>query len=325
MAKTPYPADVLESLKQSGVKFDEDGNIIEEKFIDDNTEIDEDVNTQEEEILEDELDADEEDDGEEDDEEIDAEEDDGEEIDDEEVEEEVKPKVKPKKSLTPKGKKENPDQDINSELGRLRKQREDQEATIARLEKLLEDSKRNLDPDGDIQSRSIVEEEIQKFKVFKEKQFASEVRKSVNSLQIGANFEEIINSAEWAEYMGSSVKGHKINDLYIGVVQRGIENGEVEPLIEYFEDFALKYLNEDDGGEKPSKSSSGTKKRKLEDLAVPEKTKASRSVKSRKFDFKAEDFEIMLDKAQRGSITQKQFVAFEKKFETALSKGRVKT
>lgn len=318
------PKDVMEQLIQAGVKFDEDGNIIDDdnEFIalsDDNDDVDddEDLNQTDDQDDEDVSFEDDEDDGE-------SGEDDQDEDDDEE-DEPVHPKKRKKVSkdsdedtsekplLTPREVTPPKTEDTNPDLTELKK-------NIQALLEQYQNNSNNTNDDVDVNddiSATLAElrREAQEFRQLRAQTFADNVKKRVNENDYGADFSTIVQSKQWDEYLSSRAYGKKIADLY----KQSILEHDADAVIFFFDDFASKYLKSS------AKEEQSVKQDDLDDLAVPDKTKANKAPKKRsKYDFEEEDYIRKLDEAERGRISREEFLAFEKKFELALSKGRVK-
>lgn len=318
------PRDVRESLEKAGVKFDNQGNIIEdenETFI----EINEDEVEEDDEVL-DNSDEDEDDDNTDDSDDGDSEEDDEDDDEDEvEEEQEEEPEPKPKKrkqkaekaedddlpKLTPKkAKKEESDPD--EAISEIRKNLK----TLIEKGEALKSNKKEDDGDDPHVLLSELRREAEEFRRMRFKAFADGVKARVNQNSYGAQFDDIINSAQWEEFLSKKAYGSKIGDLY----RAAIQSQDTDSVVFFFDDFASKYLT------RPSKEDkSVTKQDDLDDLAVPDKTKTSGKPKKRsKWDFEEADYSTKLDEAERGIITREEFIKFSDAFESALSKGRVK-
>lgn len=333
------PRDVREALEKAGVKFDNQGNIIEddnETFIEIENEDDDEEDVEDEEVLdddqeeeEDEGDDDDESDYTDDDSEDNEDDDEDEDEDDEEVEEQ--PKSKKRKPKTKKDKVDESDDDELPKLTpkQLKKQEEDGDEAISEIRKnlkaLLEKGRDiksdNTDNDNDeIDARIALAElrrEAEEFRKLRFQAFADNVKTRVNQSNYGAQFEDIINSTQWEEFLNKKAYGSRIGDLY----RTAIQSQDANSVLFFFDDFASKYL------QKPTKKKESVNKQKedLDDLAVPDKTKTSGSPKKRKkWDFEEDDYITKLDEAERGIITREEFIKFSDAFESALSKGRVK-
>jgi hypothetical protein len=323
------PNDLLKELLDSGVKFDENGEIIDdlEGRVNDTAGQGDDL---------DEEDADES--GENDSDEAGDEEDTSD--SDEDTDEDADTKQKVTKlarkinlkselsdedesdtgnvKLTPKPKiQENLDE--SSEIFLLRRQ-------IAELRDLISNKDtQNSKADQEEDIGSALREEAAKFRQMRLKQFAHNIETSVNAKYPDVSFKEIIASSEWEEYQNSRVMGRRVGDLYAIIV----ESEEADDVISFFDDFVGKFL--------PSKSKSKPiaqamrkvvkqeNKPALKDLAVPDNAKAAVTKTARSgFDFVASDYGRQLNLAERGKISRDEFDKFETKFFRAEKEGRVK-
>lgn len=311
---THIPNDVRKSLENSGVKFDQDGNIIEDDFFD-NQEND----------LEDQQDDDLDDDNQQDDDDLDDEddqqdnddlEDDEDQQDDDDLEDDTpKKKKKPspswKNNLTPKSNISN-DSTETSEI-------------LKRIEAIQQQIQNNTQQDDDLDDQqddpnqkllSKLQEEARNFEKMAMRRLASELSREVNRRfeKYGVNYNNVINSQEWDDFLNTKVYGESIGKRY----QIAIKNQDIDTMVNVFDDFGDRYLKEK---EKEKKE----KKKSLSDLAVPESSKAKRSVKRRaKYDFAQSDYSEKLNLMERGKITPEEFYSFEAKFEKAEREGRVK-
>jgi hypothetical protein len=318
------PADLLEEMIANGVKFDEDGEIIEDNSFlsgdEADTEEDQNEETSDESSEDDSEEASDEDDSDDDSEEADEDEPKVTKLarkvnlkkelaDEEEV---AEPKIK----LTPKVVKQ--DEETSSELFILRRE-------LAELKALIAKKPEDKATDNKEDYGAALREEAARFKQMRLRQFANNVELSVNAKFPDTTFKEIIASAEWEEYQNSRVMGSRVGDLYIATVK----SEEPEDVISFFDDFVDRFL--------PSKSKAKPvaaamkkvikkeNKPDLKDLAVPDKAKAAVTKPTRSgFDFTASDYQKMLDKAERGQITLEDFTKFETKFLKAEKEGRVK-
>lgn len=317
------PADLLEEMLANGVKFDEDGEIIEENsFLSGEEATDEDE--EDEAVGEEGTDDDSEESSDEDDSEDDSDEADEEpkvaklarkvnlkkELADEE--EVTEPKIK----LTPKVTKQTENE--NSELFTLRRELAELKALIAK--KPEEKTAENGEDLG-----ASLREEAARFRQMRLRQFANNVELSVNAKFPDTTFKEIISSAEWEDYQNSRVMGSRVGDLYIATVK----SEEPEDVLSFFDDFVDRYLPSKAKAKPVAAAMKKVMKKEtkpdLKDLAVPDNAKAAVSKSKRAgFDFTASDYQTMLDKAERGQITLEEFTKFETKFLKAEKEGRVK-
>ena len=306
------PKDVVDELKASGVKFDDDGNIIEEVVTEDqddsNDNQGDDDNEPEGDTNSDDSDADE-----------NAGDDDADEFSDEDdAEPPVKKSKTPEKSkfkLTPrKSNADNPDKD---ELAKLRRDNEELQAQLAALTK-----------DDDSKPEDAIKTEALRFKHLRLREFKNSVSRSVDSLGLGATFNDIIASEEWPQYLNTKVFGSKVSDM----MKNAIEESNLDDVISFYTDFTTRYLPSVARTKQPSpamrKAVKSDKADKLADLATPSRTQADRKSgtdNSRKaYLYSESDYEVMLAKAERGQIPFEDFVKFETKFDAARKAGRVK-
>lgn len=308
----PLPNDILEKLKSQGIQVDENGDIIDpndellnqveeqnenEEDDDSETEVEEDESEDE---LSDELEDENDDTGSEED-------DDEQEVED--VQEEVKkPKLTKKKKLTRTEKEEQQE----SELEAFKRE------VTQRLDSLQPKTPSTPDLDN---SEATIEQrllnEVKQFKKLRVEEFSRSVRNQVNSMELGASFDEIITSDQWGEYLKGSVLGANVSDLYMSAIQ----NADNNSVISFFKDFSSKYLGDEDEVKK-----SKTTNKSLDDLTVPEKNKAQKVSKSKtKYDFEEDDYSKMLEQLSRKRITKAEFNKFDAKFNEAWKKNRVKT
>ena len=316
------PSDVRRTLEAAGVKFDENGNVIEdenEKFI---SVEDEDEDEDLEEIEDGEGDDDDTDNSDDDADSEDDDEDDGE--DEEEEDEEVEDEPKPKKRK-PKAKKDEDDDLPKLTPKQIKEQKESGDEAILEirknLNKLLEkgENLKNKEPAIEEDADTVLSElkrEAEEYRRLRFQAFADNVKTRVNQSNYGARFDDIINSTQWEEFLNKKAYGSKIGDLY----RTAIQSQDADSVVFFFDDFSSKYLTKS-----PKEKESVTKQDDLDDLAVPDKTKTSGNPKKRKkWDFEEADYSTKLAEAERGIITREQFVKFSDAFESALSKGRVK-
>jgi hypothetical protein len=322
MATKDYlPADLLRQMEESGVKFDENGEVIdpdnfldnEEDQSDDQTD-DQQDNTDNEDDSQDESENDDNQSGEESSDEDDLEEDD-----------EPAPKKKAKVAseekssrlvLTPKTKDE---PEVNTEVMDLRRELSEIKALLA-----AKKSETPKEDEGDI--GATLRKEVDSFRRMRMDNFASTIESEVNSSFPQTSFKDIIASKEWEQYQNSRVMGARVGDMYLTTI-RSEEKGDV---VSFFTDFVDRYL--------PSLSKAtpiaaamkkavkaDPNKAKLEDLAVPDKAKAAVSKSKRTgFDFTTSDYAKALDQAERGKMSVAQFAKFEEGFFKAEREGRVK-
>jgi hypothetical protein len=302
------PQDVIDELKAAGVKFDENGNIIDEVITPDE-DIQDDSQT---------------DSGESDQEDTDSEADDEADEDDDEVEEEVSPvKTKAiKADLAEKRMKltrrADPIDENNAELLALRKEKKDLEDQLAALLK-----------DNEETPEDAIKKEAMKFKHLRLREFKNSVSRSVDDLDLGANFNDIISSEEWPTYLNTKMFGSKVSDM----LRNAIEESNLDDVISFYTDFANRYLPTLAKTKVPSapvkKLIKKANAESLSDLATPNKTQVDRKTSvdpSRKtFLYNESDYEVMLTKAERGQLPYDDFVKFETKFDAARRAGRVKS
>lgn len=195
------------------------------------------------------------------------------------------------------------------------------------IKKLLAESKVSKAPlDDEDEADSAVlklQKEIEEFRKLKLQLFADNVRNNVKAKNYGATFDQIIGSQQWDDYLKSSAYGHKIATLY----RNAIEEQNPEAVVYFFDDIASKYLKGKAKAETEAQRGSAnikSKKESLDDLAVPSKSKATKSPRKRKYDYEENDYADMLEKVERGKISYSTFTQFDSKFNKALSEGRVK-
>lgn len=327
------PNDVREALEAAGVKFDENGNIIEddkETFITDDEEDQEDEDQEIDQDDEDQTDEDEDDDDQDDDQDDDSEDDEDEsddEDEDEDDEEETPPLRKKKKSKTKA--QEDEDDGIRLTPRQVEQKKQEEELTIesirSNMQALLEKYNNNSEPNtqretDDIDEHdSVIQElrkEVEDFRRLKYASFADTVKQKVSNKNLGVSFNDIIGSQQWDEFMASTAYGRKIGDMY----RQAVAGQDTDAVLFFFDDFASRYLKPVNRKE----DKSVTKQDDLDDLAVPDKTKTSKTPRRKKYDFEEDDYAVKLDEAERGAISREEFVKFNDAFEAALSKGRVK-
>jgi hypothetical protein len=303
------PQDVIDELKASGVKFDEDGNIIEEQVTQEENDPETDEND----------DSGNDDDTEQGDADEDVGDDDADElsdeVDDEPPVKKVKPVEKTKLKLTPR--KSNADDPDKDELLKLRRDNEELQAQLAALTK--DDASK---PEDSMKTEAL------RFKHLRLREFKNSVSRSVDSLGLGATFNDIIASEEWPQYLNTKVFGSKVSDM----LKNAIEESNLDDVISFYTDFSTRFLPSVAKTKQPSpamrKVVKNSNSEKLADLATPNKTQADRKSgmdTSRKaYLYNESDYETMLSKAERGQMPYSDFVKFETKFDAARKAGRVK-
>ena len=330
------PADVRKQLEASGISFGDDGQIIEDSFTSGfskpkkkakpivQVEKDEDED-------EDDDDTDQEDSNDSDDDSLeddtDQEDQDQDEAEDEDEDEDEAP-VRKKKSITLTPRKE--DDEVKEDKVTSETLKAMQLEMIERIDALSKDNEGKPD---DEESPSIKElrAEAQKFQKMRIQMFAKEVEQEVNSLNLGAKFKDIITSQEWRDYLNSNILGTTIGTLYVD----SVKENDSESVVGFFGDFIGRFLPSVARSKKVSKTVKETlatniakskDKPSLDDLSVPNRSKTTNSPrKASKYDYKESDYDVMLNNAERGKITYKEFNEFDTKFNTALSRGRVDT
>lgn len=316
------PPDVVAELKASGVKFDDDGNIIEEEFLTDDNESD---GAQDDDADEDAADATEADDEDADeaDDEADEDEDDADDEDDEPVK--TKAPKSSKKQHLKLTRKKTESSSQNDEIEELKRQNRKLEA---RIDALTKSSKYDTDADDDA-PEALIQKEAMRFKHMRLQEFRRSVVKTINDLELGGTFDDIISSEEWAQYLNSKIFGVKVGDM----LKSAIEETNLDDVVSVYTDFTSRYLPQ---MSKVKPASKQVKKllpkngnERLKDLATPERTTADRkgavqSSRKSTFLYTEADYEAMLSKAERGLISHDDFVKFETKFEAARKAGRVK-
>jgi len=318
------PTDVRKQLEDSGLSFDADGQIIEDSFtsgfddtkkkkkpvveVKEDEDEDEDITSSENDNQDDEDDEDENKD---------------ENDEDEDEDEDDEPPVRSKKtiSLTPRKKDE---EDVSDDKITSKTLKVMQEEMLERINSLAKDTEGKLDEEAP--SVKELRAEAQKFQKMRIQLFAKEVESDVNSLDLGAKFKDIITSQEWRDYLNSNILGTTIGTLYVD----SVKENDSESVVGFFEDFTARFLPSVARSKKVSKTVKeavkSTEKPSLDDLSVPNRSKTSNSPrKASKYDYKESDYGLMLDKAERGKITSKEFNEFDTKFNASLSKGRVDT
>lgn len=310
------PPDLLKEMEESGVKFDENGEIIEpNQFLsdadEDSPEDEEDENADTPDDGEDDTDPSGEDDSDESDDE-DSEEDD----EPEDEPEESKVKIKPRFKLTPKKAEKETD---DSEVVELRRR-------LAELEEKIKTPVPSKDEEDENALASTLRKEVSQFRKMRMKEFANSVETTIDVMYPETSFKEIISSSEWQDYQNSRVMGARVGDLYLTT----IKSEDKDDVVSFFSDFVDRYL--------PSLSKAKpiaaamkkvvkapVNKPALKDQALPEKAKATTTKSKRSgFDFTTSDYATMLEKAERGKISVDDFTKFEEKFLKAEREGRVK-
>lgn len=319
------PADVRKQLEESGFSFDSDGQIVEENFTDNFGEVPEDDI---DDIDDDQDDQDDEDhqDDDKDDQDQDQDDEDQDDDDDQDDDAEDEPPVRSKGktlNLTPRDPKgEEDDIDDGRVTSRsLKKMQADMELRISELAK-------GTDGDDSYEDSASVKElkaEAEKFQRMRMQMFAKEIEQDVNSMSLGADFNDIITSNEWQDYLKSSILGTTIGTLYVD----SIKENDSASVVGFFEDFTERFLPKVSSAKKVSKTVKkavkSAPKPSLDDLSVPNRSKTTNTPRKRsKFDYEEDDYAKMLDDAERGKISHKEFEEFDTKFTDALSKGRVK-
>lgn len=311
------PSDVRKSLEESGVKFDDQGNIIEDEFLDnqfsededelEDEEVEEDV---EEEIEEVEEDLEDDDDDDEDEDEL------------EEEEPEVKSKSKKKVKADPSGwsltpKEAVPAKEEKVDISAIMQKIEDLQSSIAQPAPSTDGQEPTPVLDNSPESAAIEElkAEAKRFKQMSMQRLAADLEREVNRRfsDRGVKYKDIINSVEWEQFLKKSMYGQPINKFYV----TAIENSDWDTMVSVFDGFKENYFPE-------KVEEKSAKKKKLEDLAVPQNSKTNRKPKRRsKYDFNASDYSNKLELMTRGKVTPQEFYDFEAKFEKAEKLGRV--
>lgn len=308
------PKDIMDSLVESGLKLDDDGNVInEEEFI--NQDQDDDVDD-----LDDDLDDNNDneddvtDDLHDDDDYLDDDDDDDDDLDDDTDDKKV---IKTsKKTLTIASDDDNVDED-NSEVEELKSE-------LKQLRKLVNSNANSKGNEGEeLTPEEELREEVRKFRKMRLDNFANDVTRRVNSLNLGYRFDDIIASKEWKTYQKSVILGNTVGKLY----EAAIMQNDSDAVVSFFEDFSEKYLSEektDINAKKGADKKAKSKKSNLDDLAVPEKSKPARQTRKSKFDFHADDYGTKLELFERGKMSTSEWQKFENDFEKSSLKGRVK-
>ena len=312
------PQDIVDELKASGVKFDENGNIIEDKLIETNDD-DQDDDQQDTDDQEDNDDSsDDEDDDSDEGSDNDETSDDGE--DDTNDDDESKSKSKSKKSVKTSISltKRKVGGDGKDTIENLRREKAELES---RLEALLKDDEAK--PEDSIKKEAL------RFKHMRMQEFKNSVVRSVNDLSLGASFQEIIASEEWQSYLGTKVFGVKVSDM----LKNAIEETSLDDVVSFYSDFVNRYVPSVAKVKPSSKTAkkliNSDRSKKLADLATPDRTVADKKAVTKNssrntFIYNETDYETMLGKAERGQISYEDFVKFEAKFDAAKKAGRVK-
>lgn len=334
------PKDLYDELTASGVTFDENGNIVDDplfSFDVDETDEDQKDDDQTDDNDDQTDDADDNEDNEEDNGDIDNDSSDPDD-DNSDTESEVTPpeqKVKPESAkkieqAQPKFKLTHEDDNTHTKTVDTSSEIQSLKAQIERLEALLlerntqakADTSVDVPDEDDDPVKSIVrrlEAEREEFRMMKVRELANSLEREVNRrfADLGVNFKEITTSKEWKTYLNQRRYGQQIGNFYAQAVQ----SGDLDEMLMYFDEF--KDMNAPAATQAPVRDS-GTNK-KLADLAVPDNTKATKKLKRpSKYDFTYEDFSKKLEDFERGRITPAQFDEFERKFEEAEAKGRVR-
>lgn len=324
------PNDVREALEAAGVKFDENGNIIEddkETFITDN---EDDQVDEDQDIDQDDEDQEAEDDDDQDiDQDDDSENDEDESDDEDEDDEEETPPLRKKKKSKTKAEEDEGD-GIKLTPRQVEQKKQEEELTIesirSNMQALLEKYNNNAEADTQVKPDAVVDDhdsviqelrkEVEDFRRLKYASFADTVKQKVANKNFGVSFNDIIGSQQWDEFLASSAYGRKISEMY----REAVSSQDTDAVLFFFDDFASRYLKPVNRKE----DKSVTKQDDLDDLAVPDKTKTSKTPRRKKYDFEEDDYAVKLDEAERGAISREEFVKFNDAFEAALSKGRVK-
>lgn len=316
------PKDVKQSLIDSGVNFDEHGNMIDEPIIKPEDFEDDQVEDQTDEDQNDDEDDDQDEDEDQDQSQDDDDDGDDEDDDDDDEEDDPAPAKKPKltkkaikKSLTPK---ETTPKIADDSSARI----------LEKLESLQQEIKPNNGapepkPKAEATSTAADEtiealrKEANDFKKMRMQSLAQDLAREVDrrNADRGVTYQEIIGSNEWVTYLSTKKFGSTLDKFYVEAIQ----NSDWNTMLDFFDDFSNKYLPDAEKPEekKPSK--------KLDDLAVPENSKSVKQTKRRsKYDFEADDYSKKLNEFERGKIDYAKFAEFEQKFDKALSAGRVK-
>lgn len=287
------PRDMRLQMEEVGIKFDEDGNIIEEDVI------------SEEDIISDDDQNDDDDD--QNDDQDDNDDDEDQDDDDEDDDEPLSLKLTKRHKSEP-----------------VKKESED---IIARLSELINKDKTELQKPEleDDPSIAALKREVAEFRRMRMKDFAKTVEKDVDNLSLGASFQDIIVSEEWGSYLDSKLLGSKVGNLYAEAIRENDGNA----VVSFFKDFTDRYLSEINGTKKVSNSVKKAAKPKsgkpnLDDLAVPNRSKSVRKPKRSKYDFEENDYAKKLEDFERGKLTHAAFVKFENDFSKALTANRVK-
>ena len=309
------PPDLLREMEESGVKFDENGEIIDpNQFLSD---ADEEDNSSEDENDDTDNSSDTDGDDGSDSDENDSEGDESDEEDDSEENDDKKTvKVTPRFKLTPR--KQDNDSD-DSEVAELRRK-------LAELEAKIKAPVQSDDEEDETALASTLRKEVSQFRKMRMKEFATTVEATIDTMYPETSFKEIISSNEWQEYQNSRVMGARVGDLYLTT----IKSEDKDDVVSFFSDFVDRYLPSLSKAKPVAAAMKKTLKPQkdkpnLSDMAIPEKAKAS-TTKSKRvgFDFTTSDYQMMLEKAERGQITLEEFTKFEDKFLKADKAGRVK-
>lgn len=318
MAKNNIPKDVLDDLENSGFTFDENGEIVEDSFIKEDTakkitpvseddNVDENDQQDEDEVLTSTTNDD----------------------PDEEEDDIVDPLLtnEPKKLLlTSRDEKLKQSKESDSEqIARLQRSQEELLERVKALSEAKTYSKAE-DTTEDEDDLASLRAEAARFRKMRVEAFAKDVEREVNSLALGAEFKEIITSDEWQNYLNSSVLGTVVGTMYI----ESVKSNDEKTVIDFFKDFSNRYIPSIQNSKKLSPAAARTAvatnkdKPSLDDLAVPNRSKTTTPPRSKKYDYEEDDYIKQLTLAERGKISHQQFNEFDDKFNKALAQGRVK-
>lgn len=313
------PDYLKKSLEQSGVKFDEHGNVIGDDLFDSDDQEDQDEDQELDEDVEDDSDEDVEPESDEDEDET---EDEDEEEEEEPSEDTAAPKKKPvaeekKFKLTPRAAADQGQTSSNSEIESLKNEiRQLKEA----LQSGVTQGRAQVDESADDEdsTQAVLEKlksEREQFQQFRMKQLATTLSNEVDRRFKDANitFADITSSQEWDNYLKTKRYGSTIGKFYVDAVK----SADLDQMLNFFDEFKTRI--------EPTIVSNKTPKKSLSDLAVPDKNKATRRVKKpTKYLYDESDYSTQLRKFERGEIDAKKFADFEKKFDAADRQGRVR-
>jgi hypothetical protein len=300
------PPDVVADLKASGVKFNDEGNIIQDAYLaqddeeDDLQTEDKDLDTQEDDPVED-GDA----------EELDVETPEDEE--DDEPAEDTRKKLSARRLALTRRKEASEDGEDSSE----KYQRENAELR-AQLAALLKDDEEKPE--------DAIKKEAMRFKHMRLQEFKNSVVRSVNELDLGGSFQDIIASEEWSTYLNTKVFGVKVSDM----LKNSIEETKLDDVVSFYADFTDRYLPSVAKTKSPSKTAKtmlSKSRANLADLATPKRAEVDKRAGDNKrsgFLYTETDYGDTLSKAERGLISFDDFVKFEAKFNAAKKAGKVK-